>query len=223
MRPARAVLAIGAAFLGAMLVWRYAARRWSLPCPAALGWILESGLRERLAPTAAILEFMGVRPGLRVLEVGPGVGYMTVPVARRLGPEGHLVAIELQEEMARRTRERVAAAGLENVEVRVGDITSVELEPAAYDLAFLVTVLGEIPDRDRAIARLRDALKPGGILSFTEVLGDPHYQRYADLERRCIAAGLEPAGRRSFGFSYTANFRRPGPGAADPASGTRPG
>ena len=197
-----------------MLLWRYAARHWSLPCPAALGWLLESGLRERLAPTPLILEHMGVRAGMWVLEVGPGVGYMTVPVARQLGGEGRLVAVELQPEMARRVRERIAAAGVENVDVRDGDVTTASLEPFAYDLAFLVTVLGEIPNRDLAIAQIRDALKPGGILSFTEVLGDPHYQRHADLRQRCIAAGLEPAGYWSSGLSYTANFRRPGAVAA---------
>jgi hypothetical protein len=111
----------------------------------------------------------------------------------------------------------VAAAGLANVEVREGDVTEAALEPAIYDLAFLVTVLGEIRNRDLAIARVRDALKSGGILSFTEVLGDPHYQRYQDLKRRCMAAGLEPAGLWRSGLAYTANFRPPG-GAAEPTS-----
>ncbi len=218
----RVVFWFGAAFFGAMLLWRYAARLQSLPCPPALGWLLELGLRERLAPTPLILEHMGVRPGMKVLEVGPGVGYMTVPVARRLGEEGCLVAIELQPEMARRTRERIAAAGVENVDVREGDVATAVLEPGAYDLAFLVTVLGEIPNRDLAVAQVQDALKPGGILSFTEVLGDPHYQRRADLHQRCVAAGLEPAGYWSSGLSYTANFRCPRPtvaagnGAAQP-------
>lgn len=209
MRPFKVLAALGAALLVGALAWRYAARRWRLPCPAAFGWMLESGVREWAAPTARILEGMGLRPGMRVLEVGPGVGYMTVPAARMLGGSGRLVALELQPAMARRTRERLARAGVTNVEVREGDISAAPLEPAAYDLAFLVTVLGEIPDRDRAIAHLRDALRPGGVLSFTEVFGDPHYQRYADLARRCRAAGLEPAGRHGSWLSYTANFRRP--------------
>ena len=111
--------------------------------------------------------------------------------------------------MARVVRRRVVEAGLTNVEVRQGDVTTSPLEAAAYDLACLVTVLGEIPDHDRAIARLRDALKPGGTLSFTEIFGDPHYQLYSDLERRCMAAGLEPVGRHGSWLAYTANFRRP--------------
>lgn len=209
MRLLKLIAALGAALLTGSLAWRYAARRWRLPCPVAFGWMLESGVREWAAPTARILDRMGLQPGMRTLEVGPGVGYMTVPAARLVGGSGRLVALELQPAMARRTRERLARADVTNVEVREGDVTTTPLEPATYDLVFLVTVLGEIPERDRAIARLRDALKPGGVLSFTEVLGDPHYQRYADLAWRCRAAGLEPAGRRGSWLSYTANFVRP--------------
>lgn len=212
MKPGRLGLAALAALGGGLVVWRYAARRWALPCPSALGWALELGVREWLLPTALVLDRMGLGPGQRVLEVGPGTGYMSVPAARRLGAAGHLVALELQPAMARRARARLAAAGLTNAEVREGDVTTAPLEHAAYDLAFLVTVLGEITDRDLAIARLRDALRPGGILSFSEVFGDPHYQRYADLARRCRAAGLEPVAHYGSWRAYTANFRRVGAG-----------
>lgn len=77
------------------------------------------------------------------------------------------------------------------------------------NLAFLVTVLGEIGDRDLALDRMRAALKPGGILSFSEIVFDPHYQRLGDLTRRAIACGLEPADQYVKRLSYTANFRRP--------------
>lgn len=205
----RVSLFSGVALVGVSFAWRYAARRWRLPCPPALGWVLESGLRELVVPTPLILERMGLEPGMRALEIGPGVGYMSVQAARRVGDAGRLVALELQPEMARRARKRLLEAGITNAEVREGDVTDAPLEPASYDLAFLVTVLGEIPDRDLAIRRLGDALKPGGTLSVTEVFGDPHYQRYADLERRCLSAGLEPAGRHGSTLFYTANFRRP--------------
>jgi len=213
MKVLRIGFTMSGVVLGGLLAWRYAARRWRLPCPATIGWILESGLREWATPTPIILARMGVRPGLRVLEVGPGIGYLTVPVARRLGSTGDLVALELQPAMARRTQARVVAAGLTNVAVRGGDVTTAQLEPATYDLAFLVTVLGEIPDQDRALARLATSLKPGGILSITEVFGDPHYQRYAAVARRCRAAGLVPAGRAGSWRFYTANFQRAVSGA----------
>ena len=208
-RAVRIGAATAAGLLASVLAWRYASRRWPLPCPATLGWVLDVQLRELVLPTSRVLDCIGLQPGQRVLEVGPGTGYMSVPAARRLGETGRLVALELQPEMARRARERLAAAGVTNAEVRVGDVTAAPLEPQAYDVGFLVTVLGEIQNRDLAIARLRDALKPGGILSFTEIVADPHYQRYDDLLRRCLAAGMEPAGRWSWRLAYTANFRRP--------------
>jgi protein-L-isoaspartate O-methyltransferase len=222
MRSSNLLVGVGAAggvLLGSAIAWRYAARRWQLPCPTVFGWVLESGIREVVCPTPLVIERMGVRAAMRVLEVGPGVGYLSVPVAQRLGETGRLVALEIQPQMARRTRARVGAHGLGNVEVRVGDVTRAPLEPATYDLAFLVTVLGEIPDRDEAISRLRETLRPGGVLSFTEIIGDPHYQRYTDLERRCTSAGLERAGRYGSWISYTANFRRP---SAETTSGAKP-
>ena len=209
MKPIAITLSAAAGLAAAGVVWRYAAHRWPLPCPAGFGWLLDLAVRERLMPTPLVLERMGLRPGQQVLEVGPGTGYLSLPVARRLGETGHLVALELQPALVRRARERLDTAGVTNADVREGDVCTAPLEAEAYDLAFLVTVLGEITNRDRAIACLRNALKPGGILSFTEVFGDPHYQRYADLKRRCLAAGLEPVGRYGSWFSYTANFRRP--------------
>ncbi len=140
------------------------------------------------------------------------MGHITIPVARRLaenGSSGSLVCLEMQPDMACVARRCVEEAGLTNAEVREGDVSTTPQEPDTYDLASLVTVLGEIPDRVAAISSLRDALKPGGTLSFTEIFGDPHYQFYADLERRCLAEGLEPAGRLGSWLAYTANFRHP--------------
>ena len=119
---------------------------------------------------------MGLRPGMTVLEVSPGSGYVSVPAAGRLGTAGRAVALELQPEVAARARRRWARAGIEN-----GAVTGAALEPAPYDRAFLVTVLGEIAARATGRGRPRDALKPAAILPFSEMFGDPHHKAYANL------------------------------------------
>lgn len=53
-----------------------------------------------------------------------------------------------------------------------------------------------------------DARSPGGALSLAEIFGNPYYRFYADLERRCVEVGLEPAGCLGSWLAYTANFRR---------------
>jgi ubiquinone/menaquinone biosynthesis C-methylase UbiE len=75
-----------------------------------------------------------------------------------------------------------------------------------------VTVLGEIPDRLAALAEIGRALKPGGVLSVTEVLPDPHYQRPGTVRRLAAEAGLSVGPHWSQGIAFTAHFTRPSRG-----------
>ncbi len=84
---------------------------------------------------------------------------------------------------------------------------SLDVEPA--DRAILVTVLGEIPDREAALKAIFDVLKPGGILSVTEIVFDPHFQRRSTATRFALAAGF---GEKAFfgnRIAYTLHFDKP--------------
>jgi len=78
-----------------------------------------------------------------------------------------------------------------------------------FDRALLVTVLGEIPDRVAALQEIRGSLKPGGLLSVTEVFPDPHYQRRDTVRQLAQQAGLEV--RETYGTwrAHTTNLARP--------------
>jgi len=110
------------------------------------------------------LERVGIQPGDRVLEPGPRPGTFTVEAAPRAGPEGQLIAVDIQPEMVAQVEARVQEAGLTNVETHVADAYDLPLEDDSVEQAFLVTVLPEIPDQARALAELRRVLKPGGVL-----------------------------------------------------------
>lgn len=77
--------------------------------------------------------------------------------------------------MLEEVKKRVAAKHLENVQILLSRIDQDELEKNVFDRALLVTVLGEISDREAALHQIFAALKPGGLLSITEVIPDPHY------------------------------------------------
>ena len=155
----------------------YSQRFWvEFPHP----FITRERLREALAP----------QPGERLLEVGPGTGYYTADVATRISPEGQLDIFDLQQEMLDHTMRRVGERGVANVRPSRGDARRLPYEDAAFDAAYLVAVLGEIPDQDAALRELARVLKPGGRLVVGELFGDPHWVAPGTLRERGEGAGL---------------------------------
>jgi ubiquinone/menaquinone biosynthesis C-methylase UbiE len=159
--------------------------------------------RERLR------EILDPKPGERILEVGPGTGYYTLDVADWVKPDGEVDILDLQQEMLDHTMGRAGERGLANVTPTQSDATALPYEDGSFEAAFLVTVLGEIPDQDAALRELARVLKPGGRLIVGELLGDPHYVRIAPLRLRASGAGLTYERRIGNALGYFARFGRP--------------
>ncbi len=189
------------------LISRLAARfGQSAPCPASLDWLVDNPIRSRYM--RPILDRVGIQPGERILELGPGPGAFTVEAAQRVRPEGRLIAVDIQPKVIAQVEERVREVGLTNVETHVADAYHLPLDDASVDRAFLVTVLPEIPDQSRALAELRRVLKLGGLLSITEEFTDPDYPFTFETVRRVEAAGFSLERRFGNFWVYTLNFRR---------------
>lgn len=189
----RTRIALGALSLTTtiLLYWRFAARRQSLPCPPWLSWSLENPFVNSVAGAEKILDNIGLKPGMKVLDVGCGPGRLTIPAAERVGETGEVVALDIQAGMLQRVRQKVDAANLTNVRLLQGAAGAGHVECDQFDRALLVTVLGEIPDQKAALTEIFHALKPGGILSVTEVLPDPHYQTRGTVRRLAGEVGFE--------------------------------
>jgi ubiquinone/menaquinone biosynthesis C-methylase UbiE len=160
--------------------------------------ITRSRLRDVLAP----------RPGERVLEVGPGTGYYTLGVAESVAPDGSVDILDLQEAMLAHTARHAQQRGIANVTATAGDARRLPYPDAAFDAAFLVAVLGEIPDQRAALRELARVLKPGGRLVVGELFGDPHWVQPKRLRERAAAAGLSFEHRSGSPLGYFARFRR---------------
>ena len=89
--------------------------------------------------------------------------------------------------MIERLKARADRAGVANLQAILGDATQPHVPEASFDLVFLCTALGEIPDRRAALLQCHRALKPGGVLSIIEIFGDPHYQSRSTV--RALAGG----------------------------------
>ena len=191
----------------------------------ALGVHLGGRLWSRLFPTPmphfmrGVLEFprgphsprrlnalLQLRRGERILDVGPGVGVHALPVAAALLPEGVLDVLDVQQDMLDDLMRRAASRGLTNIVPRLGDAQALPYPDRTFDAAYLISVLGEIPDPRAALAELRRVLKPNGRLVVCEVLIDPDYVTPAVLQDMARDAGF--ALERLVGprFAYSALF-----------------
>ena len=124
--------------------------------------------REKEENPEGALDAIGIRPGMIVADVGAGTGYMSLRMARRVGPIGKVYANDLQPEMLRRLRENAAKAGINNVETVLGAEDDPKLPAGRIDLVLLVDVYHEFSQPQKMIDRIRDALAPGGRLVLLE-------------------------------------------------------
>jgi SAM-dependent methyltransferase len=139
--------------------WNSAAigwRKWSEQIDAAT-----SGISERL------VELAGVEPGSRVLDVAAGYGEPSLTAARRAGAKGTVVATDISAQMIAFGRERVAAAGLENIEFVESDAVSLRFAEASFDAALSRFGIIFEPDGEGAATRVRSFLKLGGRMAIS--------------------------------------------------------
>jgi ubiquinone/menaquinone biosynthesis C-methylase UbiE len=144
-----------------------------------------------------------------VLDVGCGPGRLTIPVTRNIGPASEVTALDIQEGMLQRVRARAQAERLGNIQYLHGGAGEGKLGCDKYDRVLLVTVLGEIPDRKAAMEEIFASHSPGGLLSVTEVIADPHFQWRKNVIRLAESVGFVP--REFFGnrISFTIDFEKP--------------
>lgn len=200
--------------VAAALIWRWMARRRSLPCPAWLIGMMESSVMTA-GPigTDSTLDRLGLKPGQRVLEIGPGPGRLLLPAAQRVLPGGSVTGLDIQPRMIERLKQRAEQAGIENLSTVVGDAAQPHFPPESFDVVYLCTVLGEIPQREQALAQCHAVLKPGGLLSITEIFGDPHYQSRSTVSKLAEGAGFKLQALHGQWWFYTANFVKDTPTA----------
>jgi SAM-dependent methyltransferase len=177
------------------------------PCPYSLAGALEVPGRRLVAGPERVLTAFGIHSGERVLEIGPGIGFYSVEAARRVAPSGRLICLDIQQEMLIEARRRVAVAE-QRADFLRGDAGTLPLRSASVDQVFLITVLGELPDRRAALKEIRRVLVPGGRLSVCEQFPDPDFVTPRTLRRDLRAAGFIEVRTRGYLF-YTSTWSKP--------------
>lgn len=129
---------------------------------------LERSEREMEEHPDAALDAIGIKPGMVVADVGAGTGYMTLRMAKRVGPAGKVYGVDVQPEMLRRLRQNAAKEKLVNVETVLGTEADPKLPAGKLDLILLVDVYHEFSQPQKMLQRMRQALKPDGRLVLLE-------------------------------------------------------
>ena len=130
-------------------------------------WLERAERIDEEAPDVA-LDLLAIPKGASVADIGAGSGYMTVRLARRVGPEGRVYANDLQPQMLELLQHRLAREKITNVTIVQGAVDDPKLPPASVDLELMVDVYHELSQPQAMLRRLREALKPGGRLVLLE-------------------------------------------------------
>ncbi len=179
-------------------------------CPWWAGYFLASPLRRWLQDPGAIVGPF-VSEGMVVLEPGPGMGFFTLELARRVGPKGRVVAVELQPKMLEGLRKRTLKAGLtDRIEARLCTPDGLGIEDYAgrVDFALAFAMVHEVPNPTRLFTDLCRALKPGGKLLFAEPTGHVRAKAFDLSLERAREAGLQVEARPCIRRSHAAVLQR---------------
>ena len=118
-----------------------------------------------------ILNAAGLKKGQKVVEVGCGPGFFTIPAARIVGDEGHVYAVDVHPRAVARVKKKVEKVALKNVTPMCINASNTGLPGGSVDLAFLFGLRYIAGGLESVISELHRVVKPGGIISFEKTKG----------------------------------------------------
>ncbi len=176
-------------------------------CPWWLCRSFDNPLRRLFQDPEKILEPF-IKPGFTVIDVGPGMGYFTIPLLRLVGSGGKVVALDIQKRMLDALRQRAERAGLGgNLTTHLGKPGDPAM-PDDADFILIFWMIHEVPDQRAFLADLKTCLRAGGRMLIVE----PRLHVRADTFKSTLDAaervGLKLAGRPGISLSRAALFAR---------------
>ena len=154
-----------------------------------------------------LMKRIGLNDDFTVLEIGPGPGYFSIPIAKKL-TNGMLYIADIQQEMLDYAKKRFEKRDLKNVEYYLCDGKTFDFKDNIFDIIYMVTVIGEVENKDEYIQEFYRILKPNGVLSITELAGDPDKMSVEEL--KSLIENHEFLFQKKYGTkkNFTINFKK---------------
>ncbi len=134
-----------------------------------------------------------LEPGQTVLDLGSGAGIDLILAAKRVGPKGRVIGVDMTDAMIEHARENIRKAGLSNVEVRKGVIENLPVEAGTVDWVISNCVINLSPEKDRVFAEIHRVLKPGGRMLVSDIVVEsmPDWLRQsAAMYAACVSGAV---------------------------------
>ncbi|MBN2518823.1 MAG: arsenite methyltransferase [Candidatus Altiarchaeota archaeon] len=135
-----------------------------------------------------------IKEGDVVLDLGSGAGFDAFLAAKRVGPSGLVIGIDMTPEMLKKARENAAKYGYENVEFRVGDIEELPVEDESIDIILSNCVINLAPDKGKVFQEAYRVLKPNGMLFASDIVLleelSEEQRKDPELLSGCVAGAL---------------------------------
>jgi len=178
-------------------------------CPWWLAYTFDNPVRRLLHRPEALFRGL-VGPGQTAVDIGCGMGHFTLGLARMVGAEGVVVAVDLQEEMLERVRRRAERAGLrERIRLQRCQAGSLGVTVPA-DFVVASWMVHEVPDRAAFLREVAGFMRPGARLFVAEPRGHVKAEALEATVSLAAAEGLVPVGRPPMALSRAVVFRKAG-------------
>ena len=176
--------------------------------PHQFSWLIDNVARRLIISPQAIADRLSLSPSSRVLEIGPGSGFFSSEVSRRI-PDGFLALLDLQPEMLIKARRKLAGAKATRIIYAAADAgNDLPFGDAQFDRVLLVSVLGEVPDQSACVRAIHRVLRPKGIAVFHESIPDPDLIRLDRLLDLVQPVGFRLVRKWGPSWNYTAAFEK---------------
>ena len=173
------------------VVVRVIRRFYQFPIPAFITPFIDNPFRRRIQPPQTIVNWMDIREGMSVLEIGPGPGTFTFEAAKQVGDQGRIYAVDIQEPVISALKRKTKQKEIANIELELASAYALPFPGTRFDRIYMITVFGEIPDKQRVLEEIARSLKDDGYFAVGEILLDPDYPRQRTVIGWCKQVGLE--------------------------------